>query len=119
MSDDHDGHSVGSPNNAGGAMERSDSSTPSDGNQNPLHQPMPTRPRLHARTSSGPMIVSRDSYDVGPVESQFGPDDVRAMSPRRTSEDIDKMGKAAREELHRCATPSALPWPPVRSVTAR
>lgn len=38
---------------------------------------------------------------MGPVDAEFGPDDVRAMSPRRTSEDIDKMGKEAREELRR------------------
>lgn len=47
------------------------------------------------------MAVPRDSSAVGPVEPHFGPDDVRAMSPRRTSEDIDKMGKEAREELRR------------------
>jgi hypothetical protein len=38
---------------------------------------------------------------VGPIEPHFGPDDVRAMSPRRTSEDIDKMGKEAREEMRK------------------
>ncbi|KAM4054332.1 putative coiled-coil protein [Hirsutella rhossiliensis] len=105
MSDHHDSRSVGSNANSSN-MERSDSSsssTPSDTNEPALHQPVPTRPPLHTRNSSGPMVVTRDSFDVGPVESHFGPDDVRAMSPRRTSEDIDKMGKAAREELHRHA----------------
>jgi hypothetical protein len=47
------------------------------------------------------MIVPRDSSDVGPVEMKVGPDDVRSMSPRRTSEDIETLGKAAREELQR------------------
>lgn len=86
------------------AMERSDSSqstTPSDNNEPILHQPVPKRPRLPSRKSSGPLVVPRDSSAVGPVEPHFGPDDVRAMSPRRTSEDIDKLGKAAREELQR------------------
>lgn len=46
------------------------------------------------------MIVPRDSTDVGPV---VGPDDVRSMSPRRTSEDIETLGKAAREELQKHA----------------
>lgn len=32
-----------------------------------------------------------------------GPDDARAMSPRRTSEDIEALGKEAREELQRHA----------------
>ncbi|KAJ4297368.1 hypothetical protein N0V88_004286 [Collariella sp. IMI 366227] len=49
------------------------------------------------------MIVPRDSSAVGPVEMQIGPDDVRAMSPRRTSEDIESLGKEAREELQRHA----------------
>jgi hypothetical protein len=73
--------------------------TSSDGNETTIHQPIPTRPRLPSRKSSGPLVVPRDSSAVGPVESEFGPDDVRAMSPRRTSEDIDRMGKAAREEM--------------------
>ncbi|KXX74236.1 Short coiled-coil protein B [Madurella mycetomatis] len=48
------------------------------------------------------MIVPRDS-SVGPVDMPIGPDDVRAMSPRRTSEDIETLGKEAREELQRHA----------------
>lgn len=47
------------------------------------------------------MIVPRDSIEVGPIELQVGPDDVRAMSPRRTSEDIQALGKEAREELQK------------------
>lgn len=91
-------------------MEHSDSSstTPSDNNEPMIHRPVPTRPPLPSRTSSGPLAVPRDSSAVGPVESSFGPDDVRAVSPRMTSEDIDKMGKEAREELHRCES-SSLP----------
>lgn len=65
-----------------------------------IHAPVPTRPRLLSRKSSGPMVINRDS-DVGPVDIQFGPDDVRAMSPRRASEDIEAMGREARDELRR------------------
>ncbi|PHH71707.1 hypothetical protein CDD82_6368 [Ophiocordyceps australis] len=104
MSDDNDNQSVGSNANAS-SMERSDScasTSPSD-SEPIIHHPIPTRPRLPSRKSSGPLVVPRDSSAVGPVEPQFGPDDVRAMSPRRTGEDLDKMGKQAREELHRHA----------------
>ncbi|KAK5658955.1 hypothetical protein OQA88_1773 [Cercophora sp. LCS_1] len=83
-------------------MEWSDSSSGSSVDQ-PIHAPMPIRPRLPSRKSSGTMIVPRDSTDVGPVELKVGPDDVRSMSPRRTSEDIETLGKAAREELQRHA----------------
>lgn len=40
---------------------------------------------------------------VGPVETGIDPDDVRSMSPRRTSEDLEAMGREARDELHRHA----------------
>ena len=47
------------------------------------------------------MVVPRDSLAVGPIDLTIGPDDVRAMSPRRTSEDIQALGKEAREELQK------------------
>ncbi|UKZ79777.1 hypothetical protein TrVFT333_007539 [Trichoderma virens FT-333] len=75
MSDDHDSHSIGSASHVH-PIERSD---------------------------SGPLVVPRDSSAVGPVDSHFGPDDVRAMSPRRTNEDIENLGKEAREELRKHA----------------
>ncbi|KAH6995879.1 hypothetical protein BKA56DRAFT_142666 [Ilyonectria sp. MPI-CAGE-AT-0026] len=108
MADENDTQSIGSLGQPH-PIARSDSSTsssPSDlneSNEPVIQQPIPTRPRLPTRKSSGPLVVPRDSSAVGPVESEFGPDDVRAMSPRRTSEDLDKMGKQAREEMQRHA----------------
>lgn len=91
-------------------IERSDSSASSsaasdthDSDGGVIHQPIPMRPRLPSRRSSGPLVVPRDSDDVGPVECNFGPNDVRSMSPRRTSEDIDRIGRAARDEMKRHA----------------
>ena len=81
-------------------MDRSDSSSGSSIDQ-VIVAPTPIRPGLPSRKSSGTMIVPRDSLDVGPIEMKVGPDDVRAMSPRRTSEDIENLGKEAREELQR------------------
>ncbi|KAK0751861.1 hypothetical protein B0T18DRAFT_317493 [Schizothecium vesticola] len=80
---------------------RSDSSSASSVDR--IHAPVPTRPRLPSRKSSGTMIIHRDSVDAGPVDLPLGPDDVRSMSPRRTSEDIETLGKAARQELQRHA----------------
>lgn len=87
------------------AIERSDSSSSSSMDQ-PLdqpeiHAPIPVRPRLPSRKSSGTIIVPRDSDAVGPVETRLEPGDVRAMSPRRTSEDIESIGREARDELRR------------------
>jgi hypothetical protein len=83
-------------------LERSDSAVlaaSSDNNETTIQKPILIRPRLPSRKSSGTLIVPRDSSAVDPVDAHFGLDDVRAISPRRTSEDIDKMGKEAREEL--------------------
>ncbi|KAK3989936.1 hypothetical protein QBC44DRAFT_240329 [Cladorrhinum sp. PSN332] len=60
----------------------------------------PARPRLPSRKSSGTMIISRDA---DPIEMEIEPDDVRAMSPRRSSEDIESLGKEARDELQKHA----------------
>ncbi|KAF6807243.1 hypothetical protein CMUS01_14167 [Colletotrichum musicola] len=89
-------------------IERSHSSSSSSSvdhehDEPQIHQPTPIRPRLPSRKSSGPLVVPRDSSAVGPVDAEFGPDDVRAMSPRRTSEDIEALGREAREELKRHA----------------
>ncbi|KAK3382653.1 hypothetical protein B0T24DRAFT_686773 [Lasiosphaeria ovina] len=83
-------------------MDWSDASSGSSIDQTSI-APTPIRPRLPSRKSSGTMIVPRDSLEVGPNEMKLGPDDVRAMSPRRTTEDIEALGKEAREELQRHA----------------
>ena len=44
------------------------------------------------------MIVSRDAPTTV-VDSYFEDDDVRAMSPRRNSEEVDKLGEDARRDL--------------------
>ncbi|KAL8388748.1 hypothetical protein RB599_010076 [Gaeumannomyces hyphopodioides] len=89
-------------------MDRSDSSLGSKVDTPPLnpmiHAPVPMRPRLPSRKSSGTMVVPRDSIDATqPCQIDLEPDDVRAMSPRRTTEDIEAMGREAREELRRHA----------------
>ena len=87
------------PPNSMGMDYRSDSSSGSSIGH--IHAPVPMRPRLPSRKSSGTMIVPRDSLEVGPIDMHAGPDDARAMSPRRTTEDIETLGKAARAELQR------------------
>lgn len=44
------------------------------------------------------MIVSRDAPTTV-VDDGFEEDDVRAMSPRRNSEEVDRLGEAARQDL--------------------
>ena len=57
------------------------------------------RPRLGSRKSSGTIIIPRDSPNVEIEEEEYDDGDARTMSPRRSSEEIEKMGQDARQAL--------------------
>ncbi|KAF2839287.1 hypothetical protein M501DRAFT_901756, partial [Patellaria atrata CBS 101060] len=57
------------------------------------------RPPLGSRKSSGTIIVPRDSEKVELEEEEYDPEDARTMSPRRSSEDIERMSEDARAQL--------------------
>lgn len=57
------------------------------------------RPRLDVRRPSGTSIVPRDHPDVEIRNEVFPPNDARAMSPRRSSLEIEKLGEDARRSL--------------------
>jgi hypothetical protein len=57
------------------------------------------RPRLGSRKSSGTIIIPRDSPHVELKEEEYDDGDARTMSPRRSSEEIEKMGQDARQAL--------------------
>lgn len=59
----------------------------------------PGRPRLGSRKSSGTIIIPRDSEQVELKEEEYDDGDARTMSPRRSSEEIEKMGTEARQAL--------------------
>ncbi|KAI4143455.1 MAG: hypothetical protein LQ341_002916, partial [Variospora aurantia] len=69
------------------SQPRSNNSTDTDEVSNPGKL---TRPRLSQRKSSGTMIIPRDAPTEAPSK-EFPPEDARAMSPRRSSEETDKM----------------------------
>ncbi|KAL8634848.1 MAG: hypothetical protein Q9228_007597 [Teloschistes exilis] len=56
------------------------------------------RPKLVQRKSSGTMIIPRDAPTNGP-KVEYPPDDARAMSPRRSTEETELMVKTARLSL--------------------
>lgn len=58
-----------------------------------------SRPRLGSRKSSGTIIIPRDSPQVELKEEEYDDGDARTMSPRRSSEEIEKMGQEARQAL--------------------
>ncbi|KAL8970459.1 MAG: hypothetical protein Q9183_001518 [Haloplaca sp. 2 TL-2023] len=53
------------------------------------------RPKMTSRKSSDTMIIPRDAPTVAP-KKEFPPDDARAMSPRRSIEETDKIGGDAK-----------------------
>jgi len=61
-----------------------------------------SRPKMPSRKSSGTIIVPREHPRVELQEGDevFDEDDARAMSPRRSSQDLEKMAIDAREFLN-------------------
>jgi hypothetical protein len=60
-----------------------------------------SRPKLSSRKSSGTNIIQRDNprIEIQKGDETFHPDDARAMSPRRNSEDLEEMAQSARKQL--------------------
>lgn len=76
------------------------SSSSSVSDQDQMKDPtLQARPRLGSRKSSGTIIVPRDSPNIELKEEEYDDGDARTMSPRRSSEEIEKMGQDARQAL--------------------
>lgn len=71
-----------------------------------LENPALARPKLGSRKSSGTIIIPRDSPHVELRHEEYEEGDARTMSPRRSSEEIDRMGEEARKALIEYAVPS-------------
>lgn len=54
-----------------------------------------SRPKLTSRKSSGTIIIPREADVTTPLRD-YPPDDARAMSPRRSSSETEKLGNDAR-----------------------
>ncbi|KAL9629915.1 MAG: hypothetical protein Q9204_005008 [Flavoplaca sp. TL-2023a] len=80
---------------------QSTSTTSTDTDEFP-NQSKLSRPKIMSRKSSGTIIVPREAPTQAPPQD-FPPDDARAMSPRRSSEETDKMLVNARQSIERRA----------------
>ena len=58
------------------------------------------RPNPRGGSSSGTSIVDRDSPDLEVRHEVYDKDDARAMSPRRSSKEVDLMAQEIRRDLH-------------------
>ncbi|EEH36336.1 hypothetical protein PAAG_06754 [Paracoccidioides lutzii Pb01] len=79
----------------------SSSSTASDTEHN--QKSRANRPRLAKRRPSASILVPRDHPEIEIEEEEFSSDDARAMSPRRNSADVERLGREAREFLEKQA----------------
>ncbi len=108
-------HTMSSPSpthpNLSPASSSSSSVHEDGGGTNPHPNPpasdgQPKRPRLHSRKSSGTIIVPREHPRVELKEGDevFDEDDARAMSPRRSSQDLEKISEDAKLQLNEYVT---------------
>ncbi|TVY19280.1 hypothetical protein LARI1_G002366 [Lachnellula arida] len=70
-----------------------------------LHEEIPQklrRPKMTSRKSSGTIIIPRETakVELNRSDEVFDEDDARAMSPRRSEQDLEKMGQDARAQLN-------------------
>ncbi|KAE9381699.1 hypothetical protein N431DRAFT_322406 [Stipitochalara longipes BDJ] len=79
----------------------SSSSVHEDGRPRTPQEPL-KRPKMTSRKLSGTIIVPREhpKVELGEDDEEFDEDDARAMSPRRSSQDLEKMGQDARAQLN-------------------
>lgn len=77
----------------------SSSSSISDTEQEQERRGRSERPRMASRKPSASILVPRDHPEIEIEEEEFPPDDARAMSPRRNSADVERLGKEARQTL--------------------
>jgi len=61
------------------------------------------QPKLGLHRHSASIVVDRDSPQLELTDEVYDEDDARAMSPRRNSQDVQKMGEQARRALEEYA----------------
>jgi uncharacterized protein YaaN involved in tellurite resistance len=95
-------NSTGSANSNISSSSSSSSSVHEDIHSHTSNNQRLQRPKMTSRKSSGTIIVPREHPRVELKEGDevFDEDDARAMSPRRSSQDLEKMSQEARDQLN-------------------
>lgn len=98
--------SIASPDAKPSAEQEDFSSQSSSGSENDdsaaagkLKNQRLQRPKLGSRKSSGTIIVPRDCEHIELTDENYDENDARTMSPRRNSEEIERLGEDARQAL--------------------
>ncbi|OCT49588.1 putative bZIP transcription factor [Cladophialophora carrionii] len=92
--------SISTSISSGGSSSSSDSDLPQHTSpRSSSRRTRMERPRLGDRQRSNTIIVPKGRDVVQTERPQYPPDDARAMSPRRNSEDIERLERGLRETL--------------------
>lgn len=79
---------------------RSGSTSEVEGSSRNVRTHMPSsRPKLHHRKSSGTIIVPRDAKRIEIHDEEYEEGDARTMSPRRSSEEVDRLEEGLRQNM--------------------
>lgn len=62
------------------------------------------RPKLHTRKSSGTIVVPAATSQIEVDEEEYDEGDARTMSPRRSSEEVDRLEEGLRQNMIEYAT---------------
>lgn len=88
------------------ASSSSSSETDQPRSRSSLRRSRGQRPGMSSHNSSSSIIISKDKEIFQRDRPTYPPDDARAMSPRRTSHDLERLSEMARESLKECVSPS-------------
>lgn len=96
---DHNGPTASTDADRLSNYASSRSGSTSDAEGTPRLQQKHQRPKLHTRKSSGTIIVPRDDPNVEVSEEDYDEGDARTMSPRRSSEEVERLEEGARHTM--------------------
>jgi len=83
--------------NAGSS--RSGSASEAEGTSRDGQKHLQSRPKFHTRKSSGTIIVPRDAKHIEIRDEEYDEGDARTMSPRRSSEEVDRLEEGLRQNM--------------------
>ncbi|KAF2435330.1 putative bZIP transcription factor [Tothia fuscella] len=75
------------------------SGSASEAEESQKHRQRQPRPKLHTRKSSGTIIIPRDTKIIVAHDEHYDEGDARTMSPRRSSEEVERLEEGARQTM--------------------
>jgi hypothetical protein len=87
------------------SIPSSRSGSASEAEDTPRNGQRQSRPKLHTRKSSGTIIVPAATSQIEASDEEYEEGDARTMSPRRSSEEVDRLEEGLRANMIEYASP--------------